>query len=316
MSSGLSRATSFPPNERNGVIQALSAEAAMEISHLKEALAELKMQLFEAEESREASEACARALREFIASSASNEPEQIKLPPLPTESTASLDAQAEQEAEDKRKSSQQQEKRSSRWGMPKLLPSLSYSSIRRDASSSIVNHLPAIVSKAPSPPIPQQQLPAIPAPTRLSSSSTKDSSQFLLQPEWRKTAALRSSVASGMSDNSSSVAPSPILSSGVPGFTSSFSGFSFAAYQARTMEEVDEPASPMGSRDSPTFEPGNPMEAVYSSESEAESMPATPSDATFGDRVESSLDHEQKKGHSRNTSDMTMTPRAGSLQAF
>ena len=305
----MNRTASHPP----GVVQALSLEAAMEISGLKDIVSELKMQLMEAEESREASEACARALREFIASSVSSEPEHIKLPPLPSDSETELAAEAETERKEQERL-EKQEKRSSRWGMPKLLPSLSYTSIRRDASNSIVSHLPAIVGKSPN--TDQLAIPSIKSPSKgivsEADPARKGSSPALKQPTWRTTATLRSSVASGMSDSSAN--PSPILVAGVPNFQSTFSSFSFSARQERTLDELDEPSSPMGSRsDSPTFESSN--DGVSSTdESETESMPRTPIEPSFR---EMSLDDSVKNMHKEpsagpesRANDPTMTPKA------
>ena len=313
----MNRTSSFPPNERNGLVQALSLEAAMEISSLKEIVAELKLQLLEADESREASEACARALRDFIASSASSEPEHIKLPPLPSDSDLELEAEAEAERQRKEKEKlEKQEKRSSRWGMPKLLPSLSYTSVRRDASNSIISHLPAaVVNKSPNPnqlTVPGSKMDpdgnlfdSVPI-------TPKGNTASLKQPAWRTTANLRSSVASGTSD-ATSATPSPILATGVPNFQQSFSGFSFSARQARSVEELDEPSSPMGSRaDSPTFEGSSSTD-----ESEIESMPVTPLDASFGSRMDLNDGPLTKQGEQatfdreRKVVDPTMTPRAG-----
>ena len=357
------RTTTFPPAETDGVVQALSLEAAMEISALKDMVAELKMQLLEAEECREASDTCARALREFIATQAAVETtERVKLPPLPTDASADADAEAEL-ASAREKEKKQTEgaaaaataaKRSSRWGMPKLLPSLSYSSIRRDASNSIVSHLPAIAgssngsgkaglasiadssSSAPLPP----QL-AISAPARSTSSSGNatplagTSPALLSQPGWRTTGDLRHlSVSSAAgSTGTSSAAPSPILSSGVPNFQSTFQGFSFSnAYRYVPPTEVEEPPSPGGGRsDAPTFpgldsgasvagslEGDADVDALSESasatdESEVESLPRTPLDATFGGRTGAEVqevEKEKREEEMRIASDPTMTPRA------
>ena len=296
------RTATYPPHEPEGVVQALSLEAAMEISSLKDLIADLKMQLLESEESREASDICARALREFIANQASAEPETVKLPPLPTDTEV-------MEVDQRKKVETTESKRSSRWGMPKLLPTLSYSAIRRDASNSIGGHLPPVKVT------PAEQL-QVPTAARVRSSS-KDSQPSPSVPAWRTNGDLRHlSVSSGMSGGSSSAAPSPILSSGLPNFQSTFNGFSFNAVQYRPSSNIEEPPSPGCGRDSPTFSSlGAISDGASSTDAESEtegSMPPTPMDATFGDRAE--LAKERAEEEQRLASDPTMTPRP--VQSF
>ena len=318
------RTATYPPHEPDGVVKALSMEAAMEISSLKELIADLKMRLLEADESREASETCARALRQFIANQAAEQEETVKLPPLPTDTEAAVEAE---EVELKRKhasSSGEQDtakesKRTSRWGMPKLLPSLSYSAIRRDASNSIAGHLPP-VKVTLSEPEHQLQVPAA-ARTRSSSNGSTHlsaSGGSPSVPAWRTNRDLRHlSVSSGMSGGGSSAAPSPILSSGVPNFQSTFNSFSFSAVQYRQPSTIEEPPSPGGGSDSPTFSSisGILSDGASSTDAESEnegSLPATPLDATFGDRAE--LAKERAEEEQRLARDPTMTPRP--VQSF
>lgn len=325
------RTATFPPHEPDGLVQALSLEAAIEISSLKELIADLKMQLLESEESREASETCARALRDFIATSSSSvaEQEKVKLPPLPS----SADAEAEVMASDQKSiggavdqdSHLKESKRTSRWGMPKLLPTLSYSAIRRDASNSIAGHLPPVkVTPAPSASASTEQL-AVPvaARTRASTNSGLSTAQGSpLMPSWRTNGDLRHlSVSSGMSGGSSSAAPSPILSSGLPNFQSTFNGFSFAAVQYRPPAAMEEPSSPGGGRSSPTFSSlgsgSVASDAASSTDAESESgasMPSTPLDATFGDRADAQVAKERAEEEQRLALDPTMTPRP--VQSF
>lgn len=302
----------FSP-EMSEVVQALSVEAAMEISSLRDVIADLKMQLLEAEESREASETIARALREFIAATPDTpndkQKEVIRLPAPPSGDTSDMDTDE--------KNTSKKEKRTSRWGM--LLPSITVPALasgqRRDASNSIVNHLPlppkpAVISthlnKSP-------QLSVEDSHSRGSYGSTGNSPSFLQQPTWRTNGYVRNlSVASGAS--TVSARPSPILSPGVEGFAqdkTNFMSFSFSAHQERSDDEFM-PSSPGGSRHStsPDSTYSARLERISSEErgsiSEVDSMPPTPLDAVFN-ATETAYPPSQKAVQS--FADTALTPR-------
>jgi len=134
------------------------------------------------------------------------------------------------------------------------------------------------------------------------------------------------------------VQPSPILSSGIPNFQSqAFSGFSFSAFQVRPVVEIDEPPSPGGSSTrvaggiddgelSPTGSFSSTMSGTANGpsaigglmmipnnvsstngESETESMPLTPLNSTFSDKINR---EDDKEVHKVRLQDPSMTPRA------
>ena len=285
-----SNVRSYAREADNEVIQALSVEAAMEISSLKDMINELRMQLMESEEGREASENISRALRGFIAASATTQVEHVNLPPPPSDDTADLEAKQVAQAKPKL------EKRTSR--LFGLLPTINVPALasgsRRDASASISNHLPPIVPEKNRLSMSTSSIPTS-SPTQLAPADrgSTNFSPLLTQPAWRTNGKLRNlSVASGMSDTTASARPSPILSPGVPGFSSvAFGGFSFSAHAERSDEEMEVPPSPGGSRhsNSPPESFTMRMERLSSvesamdeaSEASTSSMPPTPHDDVF-----------------------------------
>lgn len=301
-------------SEQEDIVQALSVEAAIEISDLRVIIDELKLRLFEAEEAREASETCVKVLREFIASSshddvqstvsdekdgssASTTPtpttplhdgrhgamhrEVLSLPPLPTETDDMDDSGTAT-----RKPSVDKQANTRRWGMPtmpKLLPSLSYSGLRRDASAGISTHLPVIVTKAAYPETPasqtcgpddekQEEVPSVSVTTRSQDSTASRNSSpspHLKQPEWRGASKLRHASIGSVNSGTSTISarPSPILPPGIPHFqTSAFSGFSFSAHHSGPIVNDDDQPSPGGSstRQSSGIEEGSELSPTSS----------------------------------------------------
>lgn len=344
----LSRCVSDPSES---IVHTLSLEAAMEIAMLKEKVTELTLSLMEAEESREASETIARALREFIAVSSSvDEAQPVKLPPAPSDSD---DGDAEWEAEQqkmKEKEAKEKEagaKRTSRWGMPKLIPSLSYTALAGKMVASAAAPTPAAItasssssstigfSKSPSVASLQPIAERDNASIKSGRSPSPSPSINFAQPEWRRNGALRndsvaSSVASGISSNPSS-GSSPVLPQGknapIPPAFNSFNSFSFSAFQTRPAEDISCPNSPGGTTcDTPheerDFDFGPASSAgsarggsvsVASSETESE-PPMTPQDASFGD-VELPAKYRSEatawsRSHSEDARIDPQTPRA------
>lgn len=255
------------------LVHALSLEAVMEISALRENVEQLRMQLFESEEAREASETCAKVLREFIASQAAAETTvpAIRLPPLPTEAdeldTASPNAKIKTDGALPVRP--EARKTTSLWSMPKL-PSLSYGTSKKDTSSATTPSATDSVAKT------------------FASISTD-----LLLPSRIADIKRRSSSISSRSEYSCNSGPvSPYLGFVSQGtFKPNFESFSFAAHRGQPDVPRLEPPSPLVGPTDTRF----PDSASSVGDSDSEAEPITPCDTVFSENVHDTPKMQGKK---------------------
>lgn len=244
----------------NAVVHALSLEAVMEISALRETVEQLRNQLFESEEAREASETCAKVLREFIGSQVEGPTPTpaIRLPPLPTEAdeidTASPNAKVKTD-----RSATEGKKTSSMWAIPKILPSLSYGTSKKDSN-----------------------LPHMPTDT-VGKTLTSISTDLLLPSRIADIKRRTSSISSKSEYSCNSGPASPYLGFSNQGsFMPNFESFSFSAHRAQPgPPRLEHPSPLVGPTDTARF----PDSASSTGDSESEVEPVTPSDAVFNENV-------------------------------
>lgn len=256
------------------LVHALSLEAVMEIAALRESVEQLRIQLFESEEAREASETCARVLREFIASQAPVETAvpAIRLPPLPTEADELDTSSPNAKIKTDRSASDRPEARktSSMWGIPKILPSLSYGTSKKDAQAATSASATDTVAKT------------------FASISTD-----LLLPSRVADIKRRSSSISSRSEYSCNSGPvSPYLGFVNQGtFKPNFESFSFSAHRGQPNVPNLEPPSPLVGPTDTRF----PDSSSSIGDSDSEAEPVTPCDAVFSENV-----HDTPKMQSTN----------------
>lgn len=273
-----------PPgnDDRDSLVHALSLEAVMEISALRDTVDQLRNQLFESEEAREASETCAKVLREFISSQMDTDTPTsaptpaIRLPPLPTEAD-DLDTSSPN-AKIKTDKSADGRKTSSLWALPKMLPSLSYGNTKKDSN-----------------------LP--PNPTDAVAKTFTSVSTDLLLPSRISDIKRRTSSISSRSEYSCNSGPvSPYLGFASQGtFKPNFESFSFAAHRAQPGPPRLEPPSPLvGPTDTAHFADS----ASSTGDSESEAEPVTPSDAVFSESVADTPKMQEKHARKFGADDM------------